>query len=154
MTHPIVPQIIDIATPLAEQLNLEIIAIVFQTNRRPPVLRVDIRNLNTDTGLDDCEKMSRALEAVLDTSNLIEGSYVLEVSSPGTSRILTTDREFTAFKGFDVIVKTRVGIEEQKEWRGKLQGRDEHMVYLNQKGKTLSLARTEITLVQLDDHST
>jgi len=153
MTHPIVPQIIDIATPLAEQLNLEIIAIVFQTNRRPPVLRVDIRNLNTDTGLDDCEKMSRALEAVLDTSNLIEGSYVLEVSSPGTSRILTTDREFTAFKGFDVIVKTRVGIEEQKEWRGKLQGRDEQMVYLNQKGKTLSLERTEITLVQLDDHS-
>ncbi len=153
MTHPIVPEIIALANPIAAQLGLEVVEVVFQTNRRPPVLRIDIRNLTDNTGLDDCEKMSRALDQLLDASNLIEGSYVLEVSSPGTSRILTTDREFIAFKGFDVIIKTYTPYQEQKEWRGKLQGRDAEKIYLNQKGKSISLPREIIAKVQLDDQA-
>lgn len=153
MTHPIVPEIMALATPIASQLGLEVVEVVFQTNRRPPVLRVDIRNLGDNTGLDDCEKMSRALDQLLDEGNVIEGSYVLEVSSPGTSRILTTDREFIAFKGFDVIIKAYAPYQEQKQWRGKLQGRDENLVYLNQKGKLISLPRENIAKVQLDDQA-
>ncbi|TVQ45837.1 MAG: ribosome maturation factor RimP [Gloeocapsa sp. DLM2.Bin57] len=153
MTHPIVPDIMALATPIASQLGLEVVEVVFQTNRRPPVLRVDIRNLTDKTGLDDCEKMSRALEQLLDESNLIEGSYVLEVSSPGTSRILTTDREFIAFKGFDVIIKAHTPWSEPKQWRGKLQGRDETQIYLNQKGKSIALPRENIVKVQLDDQA-
>ena len=153
MTHPIISEIIALATPIAEQIGLEVVEIVFLTNRRPPVLRVDIRNPNDNTGIDDCEKISRALEPILDESNLIPGSYVLEVASPGISRILTTDREFTVFKGFDVIIKAETPYQDQKEWRGKLQERDGEMVYLNRKGKSISLPREIIAKVQLDDQA-
>ncbi|ELR98666.1 ribosome maturation factor RimP [Gloeocapsa sp. PCC 73106] len=153
MNHPLVPEIITLASPIAENLGLEVVGAVFQTNRRPPVLRVDIRNLTTDTGVDDCEKMSRALEAVLEVTPVIEGSYVLEISSPGISRSLTTEREFTVFKGFDVIIKTVPPYLEQKEWRGKLQGRDDQNLYLNQKGKSVSIPRELIAKVQLDDQA-
>ncbi|MFM7559012.1 MAG: ribosome maturation factor RimP, partial [Cylindrospermopsis raciborskii] len=54
MTHPLVPQIIDLATPLAAELGLEVVGMVFHTNQRPPVLRVDIRNPQQDTSLTDC----------------------------------------------------------------------------------------------------
>lgn len=151
MRHPLIPQIIDLATPVAEALGLEVVGAVFQTNQKPPVLRVDIRNRKQDTGLEDCERMSRALEATLDSTEIIPLAYILEISSPGISRDLTSDREFIAFKGFAVIVTTKepaVGIQ---EWRGQLLRRDETAVYLNQKGKSIRLDRQLITRVQLDE---
>jgi ribosome maturation factor RimP len=151
MTHSVVPQIIDLATPLARELELEVVDAVFQTNKTPPVLRIDIRNPHSDTSLEDCERMSRILEAKLDTTEIIPGSYVLEISSPGISRTLTTEREFIAFKGFGVVVKTFAPYKEQKQWQGNLQGRDEAAVYLSQKGKTIAIPRDLVAKVQLDE---
>jgi ribosome maturation factor RimP len=150
MTHPLIPQIIDMAAPIAEELGLEVVEVVFQTNKRPPVLRVDIRNLNSDTGLDDCERMSRLLEATLDTMGIMPGSYVLEISSPGTSRQLTSDREFIAFKGFAVIISTDPPHEGQSEWRGSLHRRDETAIQIYQKGRAIAIPRSSVVKVQLD----
>ena len=151
MSHSIVPQIIELATPIAESLGLEMVTVVFQTNKRPPVLRVDVRNLTADTSLDDCEKMSRALEETLETSEILPDSYVLEISSPGISRELVSDREFISFKGFDVVVCTKEIYLNQKELRGKLLYRDDQAVHLNQKGKTIVIPRELISKVRLDD---
>jgi ribosome maturation factor RimP len=151
MTHPLIPQLIDLATPVAEDLGLEVVGAVFYTNRRPPVLRVDIRNATGDTGLDDCERMSRALEERLDATDIIPDTYVLEISSPGISRQLSTDREFISFKGYAVIVKTSEPFEGQKEWRGRLIRRDDTEVYISQKGRAIAIPRQLVTHVQLDD---
>ena len=153
MTHSLVPQIIDLAKPIAQKLNLEVVDVVFQTNKNPPVLRIDIRNTIQDTGLEDCEQMSQTLEAQLDATALITGAYVLEVSSPGITRNLTTDREFITFKGFSVLIKTFAPYKNQKLWKGKLQSRDEKNVYLNQKGKTITIPRDLVAKVQIDDGS-
>lgn len=149
MTHPLVPQIIDLATPVAEHLGLEVVSVVFQTNQHPPILRVDIRNPQQDTGLDDCERMSRALEIALDTTEIIPDAYVLEVSSPGISRQLITDREFISFKGFPVVISTDQLYDGQQEWTGQLIRRDETTVYLNQKGRVVEIPRALINRVQL-----
>ncbi len=153
MTHPVVPQIIELATPLAQELNLALVDAVFQTNKKPAVLRIDVRNLSTDTSLEDCERMSRALEAQLDLAEIVPGSYVLEVSSPGISRTLSTDREFVAFKGFPVTVKTFAPYKQQKEWLGNLQGRDETTIYINQKGKAIAIPRELVAKVSLTEEN-
>ena len=121
---------------------------VFQTDRRPPVLRVDIRNPRTNTGVEDCERMSRALEAALDREDVIPDAYVLEVSSPGVSSKLTDDRDFIAFRGFDVLVRTSEA-GRQKEMQGKLVRRDEKAVYLNLKGRTIAIERACVSEVRL-----
>ena len=59
MTHPVIPAILELAQPIARGLGLEVVDAVFQTNKRPPTLRIDIRNLQQDTGLKDCEALSR-----------------------------------------------------------------------------------------------
>ncbi|GAB4523440.1 MAG: ribosome maturation factor RimP [Pleurocapsa sp.] len=151
MTHSVVPQILELATPLAASLNLEVVDAVFQTNKKPPVLRIDVRNQMGDTSLENCEQMSRALEAELDSAELIPGSYVLEISSPGISRTLNTEREFIAFKGFEVVVKTFAPYKEHKQWQGNLQGRDSENIYLNQKGKAIAIPRNLVAKVQLAD---
>jgi ribosome maturation factor RimP len=151
MAHPLIPQIINLATPVAENLGLEVVGVVFHTNQRPPILRVDIRNPHQDTGLNDCERMSRALETTLDEANIIPDTYVLEISSPGISRQLITDRDFISFKGFAVIVSTSQPYEGHQEWTGQLIRRDDTAVYLNQKGRAIAIPRSLIIRVQLDE---
>ena len=151
MTHPLIPQIIDLATPIAQEMGLEIVDVVFQTNKRPPVLRVDIRNPISDTSLNECERVSRALESILDETAILPGAYVLEISSPGISRYLSNERDFIAFKGFEVKVTTNPPYMDKKEWQGRLQGRDEKAVYLNRKGRAIAIPCSVITQVQLAD---
>jgi len=154
MTHPLVPQVIDLAAPVAQRLGLEVVDAVFQTNQSPPVLRLDVRSLHQeDTSLDDCEKMSQALEAVLDTADIIPDAYVLEISSPGISDQLTADRDFSVFKGFMVEVRLSEPHKGKQTWVGQLVRRDEKSVVLTQKGKPLALPRELVEWVQLSNES-
>ncbi len=151
MAHALIPQIIELAAPTAEHLGLEVTGAVLHTNQSPPVLRVDIRNLQRETSLDDCERMSRAFEAALDATGVIPDAYVLEISSPGISRFLSTDLEFRSFKGFTLTVRTCEPYHGYKEWSGQLIQRDETSVYLNQKGRKIVIPRSLVTQVQLDE---
>lgn len=153
MTHPLIPQILELAKPVASQLNLDVVDAVVQTNQHPPILRLDVRNRSTDTGLEDCEHMSQALEAVLDASDLMADAYVLEISSPGLSPELTTDQDFASFKGFPVMVQASTPYRGHQDWTGTLIGRDPQYIHLNQKGRAIKLPRDLITLVKLQDSS-
>lgn len=152
MTHPLVPQVLELAAPVASELGLEIVEAVFQTNQSPPVLRIDVRNLNQeDTGLDDCAKLSVILTEALDESEIIPAAYVLEVSSPGVSDVLTRDRDFTVFKGFPVEVQLSEIYKKKQLWHGSLVGRDENKISLNLKGRLVALPRELVQSVQLSN---
>ena len=151
MTHPVIPQIIDLAKPFAQKLNLELVEVVFQTNMNPPLLKINVRNRHQDTSLEDCEQMSRNLEKQLDEAMIIPGAYILEVSSPGISSVLTTDREFESFRGFPVIVETVSPFKNRQQWSGRLQGRDAESLYINQKGKIITIPRQLIAKVEIDE---
>ena len=151
MTHPLIPQIVLIAQPVADQLNLEVVNAVFHTHQSPPVLRVDVRNLTGDTGLQDCETMSRTLEEALETAGLIPDAYVLEISSPGISSVLSSDREFTSFRGFPVRVTTQPPFQGQPHWEGSLIGRDQVTVKITQRGRVIAVPRDLVVQVELQD---
>lgn len=152
MAHPVIPQVLELAAPVAERLGLEVVDAVFQTNHSPPVLRVDVRNSQQeDTGLDDCEQMSQALASALDDSNIIPDAYVLEVSSPGVSDTLTRDRDFTVFKGFMVEAQLTEAYKNRQTWVGQLLKRDDEYLHLNRKGKPTKLPRKLIKQVKLSD---
>ncbi len=151
MVHPLVPQVETLARPIADGLGMEVVHIVFHTNQHPPVLRVDIRpkQIELDTSLAHCEAMSVALEARLDEADLVEGNYVLEVSSPGVPDILTTERDFTVFKGFPVDVSMDPPHKGRTQWIGSLVGRDEDWVFITQKGRKIKLPRANVQQVVL-----
>jgi ribosome maturation factor RimP len=149
MSHPLIPQIASIAEAVALELELEVVNIVLQTNKNPMVLRVDIRNPEQDTGLDDCEKMSRALEAALDDVDFIPYAYVLEISSPGISRQLASDREFITFRGFMVTVNTISPYEGKQSWQGHLIGRSDTQVSISIKGRIANIPRDLVAQVEL-----
>lgn len=153
MVHPLIPQIIACAEPIATDLGLEVVDVVFQTSKKPPVLRIDVRNLSQHTSLEDCAQFSRQFDPQLETQAIIPGAYILEVSSPGTDRTIETEREFIAFRGFPIVVKTYAPYKDQKEWRGTLKARDETGIHLNQKGKAMVIPRELVASVHLDDQN-
>lgn len=146
MSHPLIPQLMEIATAIATPLDLEVVDMLMHTHKNPATLRVDIRNLNQFTGLEDCERMSKALEIALDEVDIIPYVYVLEVSSPGTDREIKSDREFLAFKGF--MVKA---IAENDTWIGQLVSRGQQHLTLTQKGRIVNIPLEKIIKVELSD---
>ncbi|MBT9314257.1 ribosome maturation factor RimP [Leptothoe spongobia] len=152
MAHPVIPQVLEIATPIATDLGLEVVGAVFQTNQSPPVLRIDVRNLGqTDTSLDDCERMSIVLGEELETSNTLPDAYVLEVSSPGISNQLTTARDFIVFKGFAIEVILHTPHKGKKVWIGTLLERTDKKLAISQKGRRVALPIELIESVQLSN---
>lgn len=152
MAHPVIPQVIEIATPIATDLGLEVVGAVFQTNQSPPVLRVDVRNLTeTDTSLNDCERMSIALGESLEVAHILPDAYVLEVSSPGVSNQLETDRDFIVFKGFAIEVTLHTPHKGKKVWVGTLLERTENKLAISQRGRRISLPNELIESVLLSN---
>ncbi|MDZ4833825.1 MAG: hypothetical protein SGJ27_08595 [Candidatus Melainabacteria bacterium] len=96
-------------------LLLVSIAIVQQGKRR--VLNIAIHRKGGRVSLDDCETVSRRLEAALDEraagelGPVLDGDYVLDVESPGIDRVLKTDTEYRVFEGETVEVRLKESID-------------------------------------------
>tara|TARA_Y100001936_G_scaffold147907_1_gene144308 strand:- start:299 stop:754 length:456 start_codon:yes stop_codon:yes gene_type:complete len=69
--------------------------------------------------LDDCVKASKLIEPILDNENE-EGTYLLEVSSPGLNRKLITKEHFDRFIGKTVKIKLKEKIDNRKNYKGEL----------------------------------
>lgn len=75
--------------------------------------------------LDDCEMVNDAVEPLLDEADPIEGSYYLEISSPGLERELKTTSHILAFVGERVVVKLFAAKDGKKVFDGTIDGFDE-----------------------------
>lgn len=74
-------------------------------------------------GVDDAAKISRAISAVMDVEDPINGAYRLEVSSPGIDRLLIQKDDFEEYKGFEAKLETEIPNENgQKRFRGIING--------------------------------
>jgi len=72
--------------------------------------------------IDDCEAASRALSPVIDVSDPIEGSYRLEISSPGIDRPLVRRSDFDRYAGHVAHVEMTIPIAGRRRFRGPLLG--------------------------------
>src|SRR5688572_23160705 len=106
--------------------------------------------LDGDTGIniDDCAELSRELSAALDTSNIIDGAFVLEVSTPGLDQPLKTKRQYVKNVGRNVKVKLK-----DKTVEGKLSAIRENRIEVLQQigsGKKKEEVAVEIPLEEID----
>jgi ribosome maturation factor RimP len=88
------------------------------------ILRVVIDS-NEGITLDDCERVTRAIDPVLDEADPIENSYRLEVTSPGVERPLTRNDHFEACIGDEIEVRLFAPLNGAKTLRGTLSANSE-----------------------------
>ena len=99
--------------------------------------------------IEDCERISRRLDPVLDEADPIPDSYVFEVGSAGIERELKRPGDFEAFLGSDVEVRLYQPVNGQKSFVGTLRSYDNGTTTIEIGGKTLSFNKTQTAQVRL-----
>ena len=113
-----------IAEPLAEELGYVLWDVEYVKVGADMYLRITIDSEDGIT-IEDCEKMHRAIDPLLDETDPIEDAYHLEVSSPGIERELKEDWQINACEGWDVEVRLYAPLDGAKSYLGELVGTNE-----------------------------
>ena len=99
--------------------------------------------------IDDCERVSRRLDPLLDEADPIADSYVFEVGSAGAERQLKRPSDFEQFMGSDVEVRLYRPVDGSKHYTGTLTGYEDGAVTLTQGEKTLRFTKEQVAQVRL-----
>ena len=134
--------------PTVEGLGYELSDLEVKLGGRHGVLRVFIDKPD-GIGLDDCEKVSLAISALLDVEDPLPGHYDLEVSSPGLDRKLTKIEHFQRFEGETVKVRMRFPIEGRRRFRGTLVSSDDANIVVEVDGVPHTLPVATIDTARL-----
>jgi ribosome maturation factor RimP len=98
----------------------------------------------------ECQQLSHEVGDLIDVSNLVPGSYDLEVSSPGLDRELRKDREFRWAAGRLVRVWTREPVDGRRELSGRLMRVDETALTLATPDGLLPVPRSLVAKARLE----
>ena len=134
--------------PAIERLGYELSDLEMKLGGKSGVVRVFIDHPE-GISLEDCEKVSLAVSALLDVEDPLPGEYSLEVSSPGLDRKLTKVEHFQRFAGEMVKVQMRFPIEGRKRFRGTLVSSNDENIVVEVDGETHSLPMATIDTARL-----
>ncbi len=138
----------ELLEPAVKALGLELWGMEYLPAGRHSLLRVFIEK-EEGVNVEDCEKASRQISAVLEVEDPIPQEYVLEVSSPGLDRFLFKPSQYLTFCGEIVSLRLHSPIESQKKMRGVLSEVHEESVVIVVDGKPVTVAFSNIQKAQI-----
>lgn len=145
MTSDEIQKLID---PAIGRLGYELTDLEVRLGGQGGLLRLTIDKPD-GIDLDDCEKVSHAISALLDVEDPVPGNYNLEVSSPGLDRKLTKVEHFQRFEGETLKVTMRFPIDGRRRFRGKLLSSNDENIVVEVDGESHSLPLTMIDTARL-----
>ena len=134
--------------PIVQELGLELWDLEFVKEAGSWFLRVYIDKAD-GVCIEDCEAVSRKLDKILDYTDPIEQSYVLEVCSAGLERTLKRDSDFTAFIGHKIVIKLYKPYQGSKELTGTLKDFENDIITLEIDEKDHAFSKKDTAMVRL-----
>ena len=138
----------ELIADILKDAGVELYDVDFEKEGNDWYLRVYI-DKEGGVNIDDCEKVSRAFNDILDKEDYIEETYIFEVSSPGLGRKLKKDINFEKALGESVDIKTFKPIDKQKEFTGILKAFDQNTVTITVEDKETVFNRKDIAIIKL-----
>ena len=144
----ITDQVAEFARPVVEQFGCTLWDVEYVREGSERYLRLYI---DKDGGIDidDCEKIHRAVDPILDEKDPISESYHFEVCSAGLERPLKRPSDFAQFMGSPILVKLYRPRDGLKEIPGILRDYQDGKVTLEAGKQTLTFEKSEVALVRL-----
>ena len=137
-------------TKVAILWDFEICNFKIRANQNPIVIEITIQKTNgDDISLDDCALFNAPASDEIEKSNLLNCSYVLEISSQGVSDELTSERDFKTFKGFPVNVQLNHKNSKKKFLSGLLYEKSNDYLSINIKGRIKKIPFDEVLKISL-----
>lgn len=153
----------EIAERVARSYNLEVFDVQNRRESQGWVVRIYLDRPVSDgsapsagepdagVSIQDCERVSRDLSAVLDVEEVIDHAYTLEVSSPGLDRPLRRADDYRRFAGRLAKIVVSEPIDNQKHLTGRLRGLEAETVLLEGHGGRIHrIPMSVITRARLD----
>lgn len=134
--------------PTIERLGFELTDLEVRLSGKGGLLRITI-DKPEGIDLDDCEKASLAVSALLDIEDPVADNYNLEVSSPGLNRKLTKLEHFQRFEGETLKVTMRLPIAGRRRFRGTLVSSDNENIVVEVDGESHSLPLASLDTARL-----
>jgi ribosome maturation factor RimP len=106
---------------VVESQGYELVDAELKGGGKNSVLRIFI-DKTSGISHHDCGLISEQVGTVLDVEDLIPFAYTLEVSSPGLDRKLVKESDYARFDGKLARIQTRIPLNQQRVFRGRLQG--------------------------------
>lgn len=119
----------NLVAPAVASQGCELWGLEFSVQGRRSLLRLYIDS-PTGVTLEDCERVSRQVSAVMDVEDPIASAYTLEVSSPGMDRPLYTQAQYARYVGQRIAVRLRVPYDGRRRFQGVLNGLEDGDVVL------------------------
>ncbi len=144
----VVQTVKQLAEPLADEFGYILWDVEYVKEGTQRILRITIDS-EEGISVDDCEKMHRAIDPILDEADPIEDAYFLEVSSPGIERELRTDMHLRLCEGADVEVRLYAPKDGCKVYRGELMPIDDRgniVILVND--SELKFARADVAKIK------
>jgi ribosome maturation factor RimP len=138
-----------VVLPAVQAYGLTLVDLEVRGNGRRTAVRVYVDKPGGVT-VGDCQQLSHEVGDLIEVSNLVPGSYDLEVSSPGLDRELRKDRELRWATGRLVRVWTREPVDGGRELSGRLQRVDESALTLATSAGLLPVPRSLVAKARLE----
>ena len=119
----------ELVASAVEPLGYELLGVEYMAQGRNSVLRIYIDSPAGIT-LDDCQRASGQVSAVLDVDDPIKGQYSLEMSSPGLDRPLFTAEHFAQFIGHEVKLRLHSPLEGRRKLKALIKGVEGDVIHL------------------------
>lgn len=138
-----------IMEPLLFQAGLELVDIEYRREAKGWVLRLYLDKEGGIT-LDDCTRISQEFGRNLDIEDFMQVPYTLEVSSPGLTRSLKTEKDFIRYCHHLVKVKTFHPIENRRNFKGRLLGISENKISIESEGGIFQIPLDNVAKANLE----
>ena len=137
----------ELILPVANELGYQLWDVEYVKEGAKMILRVTIDKAE-GINIEDCEKMHRAIDPVLDAADPIEAAYYLEVSSPGIERDLRTDEHLLACIGEKVEARLYAPVDGSKKLVGILAAYENGEITLAIGERVQKLPRTAVSKIK------
>ena len=148
MSKKIADTVWALAQPVVEGFGLRLWDVEYVREGADWFLRLYI-DKDGPVDISDCEKVSRAMDPILDAEDPIPDSYSFEVCSAGIERTLKRPGDFQQFLGSPVLVKLYAPRDGQKEFVGTLKSWQDGVTVIERGGKEMVFTKAETALVRL-----
>ena len=127
----------------------ELIDLIIQNQGSKKLLQFFV-DKNGGLTLNDCEILTRKIDAVLTMENIIEGAYILEVSSPGMNRVLKKPEHFKRFLGERAKITLKQALENRANFTGLIETADDDKIVLSDGTNKFTFKYEDIKKAHLD----
>jgi len=135
--------------PIVLNEGMEVVDIEYRRESGGWVLRL-LLDKEGGVTVDDCTRVSQEVGRSLDVEDLIQSSYTLEVSSPGLTRPLKTEKDFMKYRDRLVKVKTVDPIQNRRQFKGRLLEVSENGVEIEVDGGIFQIPLSNVAKANLE----